>query len=147
MSDFCIKCNGLGEPDFSFSVAKTVSSQNTMGGNKGGARWGYARDRSAWIDALCQAVERGAVTVATGRRVVRITRQFAGRKRELDYGNLVGGLKMVVDAMQREIGGKKKTIPGAGIITDDSSRGMISIYAQKRAESDAVLFEIWELID
>lgn len=122
-------------------------SQNVIGGNNGGMRWMYGKERSAWLAEFQRFVANGSVTLAEGRRVVRITREFSGRKRRMDYGNLVGGAKLIIDAMQREIGGKKKPIRGAGIIIDDSDANFIGRYRQERSLSDAVLFEIWEYPD
>lgn len=104
----------------------------------------YGKERKAWADAFASVLESGKITKAETRRVIRITREYAGRKREMDYGNLVGGAKLIIDAMQREIGGKKKPIPGVGIIIDDSNANFIGIYRQERAEADAAYFEVWE---
>ena len=144
MSDFCIKCEDLGPPHFSFTVNRPILSQNVIGGNNGGQRWMYGKERKAWADAFTSALEAERVTAAVGRRVIRITRAYSGRKREMDYGNLVGGAKLVIDAMQREIGGKKKPIPGPGIIIDDSNANFIGIYRQGRGDADYTWFEVWD---
>lgn len=143
----CVKCLGLGAPAFTFSVPRRLTTQNRGGSNKGAGMFAYKRERSAWIRDLTTLVKAGMVNEACSRRVVRITREYAGRCREMDYGNLVGGLKPVVDAMQCEIGGKRQAITGAGIIVDDSPDWFIGIYEQRRGDIDAVTFEIWDLPD
>lgn len=144
MSDFCIKCEDLGEPHFRFRINRPIQSQNVISGNSGGMRWMYGKERKAWADAFASVLESGRITKAEGRRVIRITREYAGRKREMDYGNLVGGAKLIIDAMQREIGGKKKPIPGVGIIIDDSNANFIGVYRQERSFLDSALFEVWD---
>lgn len=143
----CVQCMGLGKPRHAFFVTRKVNSQNGGGHNGGAAMHAYRRERDAWIRDLYFMVKSGGVTEADGRRVVRITRDFAGRCRKMDYGNLVGGLKPVVDAMQREIGGKSRPIKGAGIIIDDSPDRFIGIYEQRRGDIDGVTFEVWDLPD
>lgn len=143
----CVECLGLDDPRFTFSVPRRVTSQNGGGSNKGAGMFAYKRERSAWIRDLTTLVKAGVVDQAGCRRVVRIYREYTGRCREMDYGNLVGGLKPVVDAMQREIGGKRQAIKGAGIIVDDSSQWFIGVYEQHRSDRDAVTFQIWDLPD
>ena len=141
----CIACLGLGEPQWTFSLPVAAGSQNKGGFNKGAAMHSYRRARGAWIGYLSVMARHHKIPPATGRRAVRITRQYSGLKRPFDYGNLVGGLKAVVDAMQREIGGKAKAIPGAGLIVDDSEKWFVGIYEQRKGASDCVVFELWDV--
>ena len=143
----CITCLGLGEPLFVIRIPRRVTSQNNGGSNKRAGMFAYKRERDAWIRDL-HVMGLGRPMPRDGQqRVVRITREYSGRCQQMDYGNLVGGLKPVIDAMQREIGGKARSIKGAGLIVDDSSKHFLGIYEQRRTERDAVMFEVWDLPD
>ena len=65
----------------------------------------------------------------------------------MDHGNLGGGMKPIVDAMQREIKGRNTVIRGAGLIIDGSPQRFIGIYEQRRAHEDLLTFDVWDLPD
>ena len=132
---------------FTISIPGRVVSQNRGGSNAGAAMHAYRRERDMWIRSLHVMGLGRPMPKDDAIRVVRITRNYAGRCQQMDYGNLVGGLKPVVDAMQREIGGKKHAMRGAGLIVDDSPQRFIGIYEQRRADADVLTFDVWDLPD
>lgn len=143
----CTRCLGLGPPEQSFRVYERVSSANRSASNRGGGNWAYRAQRKRWVALLMDVVRSGKATRAEGQRVVRITREYGKGCRPWDYGNFVGGLKPVIDALTREVRdgrGRGRTIPASGIVVDDSEKWMLAEYEQRRAEVDALLFEIWE---
>jgi len=96
-------------------------------------RWHWAR-RGEYRDTV-QLLVRAAIgrlrlaqAPAPVRAVVRIIRYS---KRTLDYGNLVGGAKPVLDALVRE-----------GVIHDDSPRWVHELYLQERARTGQIT-SIW----
>lgn len=143
----CITCMGLGEPLFTIFIPGRVSSQNGGGSNRGAAMHAYRRERDAWIRSLHVMGLGRQMPKEDGRRIVRITRNYTGRCQQMDYGNLVGGMKPIVDAMQREIKGRNTIIRGAGLIIDDSPQRFTGIYEQRRADADLLTFDVWDLPD
>jgi hypothetical protein len=62
-----------------------------------------------------------------------ITRIYSGRNRELDYANLVGGAKPLVDALI-----------DAGIIKDDGPKYFLCDYHQERGDNNHTLLKLLE---
>lgn len=136
----------LGPPKFEFRIYRKALSQNRARPNHGRARFGYKTERRRWIASLSQLVQVGFVAAADGPRVVRITREYGKGKREYDYGNLVGGLKSAIDAMQKVIKGGGKTLQASGMIIDDAPKWFTPIFEQRKSVDgeEAVYFEIWD---
>jgi len=136
----------LGPAKFEFRIYRKALSQNRARPNHGKARFGYKTARKQWIASLSQLVQVGFVAAATGPRVVRITREYGKGKRVYDYGNLVGGMKSTIDAMQKVIRGGGKTLTASGMILDDAPKYFTPLFDQRKAADgeEAVLFEIWE---
>ena len=134
----------LGPPKFEFRIYRKALSQNRARPNHGAMRFGYKTERRRWIASLSQLVQVGFVAPAEGPRVVRITREYG--KREYDYGNLVGGLKSAIDAMQKVIKGGGKTLQASGMIVDDAPKYFTPLFEQRKSPDgeDAVYFEIWD---
>lgn len=143
----CITCLRLGEPAFTFTCWRRAMSQNELKANHGSARFRYAAERKAWVKLFRNRLDDGAVTRASGRRIVRFTRVYSGRERIWDRGNLVGGFKAIVDAMQPPRVFRGKTADGASIILGDSIATLLDVYEQERsteADNTHVRVEIWE---
>lgn len=140
----CAKCLGLGSPDFTFAVYRAAESQNKLTANRGKARFKYKSEREWWRKALQARVDEGVVTVATGKRVVRLTRLYTGRQQERDRGNLIGGMKPILDALGPDRTVRGKTTRGTGVIVDDSPKFVADIYEQERSHVSALRIEIWE---
>lgn len=89
-----------------------------------------AAERSAVVYAL--TARQVPAAIAEAKVNVRITRQYAGRKRRMDYCGLVASMKSVEDALAEWLG------------VDDGSDRWICEYTQERAEVDAVrLWFFW----
>lgn len=82
-----------------FTIARRVHSLNAHRGNYGGQRWAYKRDRDAWQWEFKAARINARIPIAIAKRRVILTRLYSGRERAFDHDNLVGGMKLVVDAM------------------------------------------------
>lgn len=145
----CLKCGSVdAPPQWTLFVRLRPPSQNENVDRAGGGRFTFMKLREQWVRAIRHAMEdtgRGRfepVPRATGRRRVVMTRVFSGRERERDYGNLVGGMKLVVDAMRppKQVAiksGKRKgqvvTVDGAGLIVDDSPTWLDDVYLQEHS--------------
>jgi len=119
-----------------------VESANMRSVNAGTSRWGYAKKRDEWIMRWRAAGWltddlRGFATFAIKadghRRHVTFTRRYAGREREMDHANLVGGMKGVVDAMVR-----------VGLLVDDSPKWFEAEYVQVRSDRSGLHVRIEE---
>lgn len=145
----CVRCLGLGKPDHEFIVLGALASQNRAPTNHGPWRFAYQKARREWVKEFRSKLDAGLVTRADGRRVVRMTRLYSGRKREWDRGNLIGGMKLVLDAMSRPRAAKqaaKGVIDGVGLIVDDSPKWLLDVYEQERTEMICGMrFEFWNL--
>lgn len=130
----CAHCLALDVPRFDFRVFHKSTSQNELRSNHGAARFRYKAERTWWERALRDRMTEGVVDCAKARRIVRLTRELTGRERPRDYGNLVGGLKPVLDAMVR-----------VGVLVDDSEQWLTDIYEQQRTTERCVRIEIWEV--
>jgi hypothetical protein len=120
---------------WTIAIPISVKSMNDRAVNVRGWRGrNYKRERDAWQWALkvCRINER--IAISHSKRRVSITRVYSGSEREMDRANMIGGCKMVLDAMVRE-----------GIITGDSPRWLQDNYAQFRGEKSSTVITIEEL--
>lgn len=83
-------------------IERDPKSMNDRVVNAGVSRYTYKRERTAWAWAIRAARLAWKVPNAKGRRRLTLTRLFNGRQREWDRDNLVGGMKVIVDALVRE---------------------------------------------
>lgn len=105
--------------------------QNPLNSGTGNSRTAgiiASKKRAAEREAVANVLALGHVPAAPAdaKVFVRITRQFAGRKRRMDFGGLVASMKSVEDALAEWLG------------VDDGSDRWICEYTQERAEVDAV---------
>lgn len=142
----CAHCLGLGAPNWRFKIDAPLASQNRMKANTRFASSQHSKELNEWVGWIALNMKRNQISEATGRRVVRITREFADGFRNWDYGNLVGGLKTVVDAMTAPRKFRNKWRNGASLIVDDNAKYFIDIYEQRKAADGlpGVVFEVWE---
>lgn len=142
----CATCLGLGTPAWAFTLDANLASQNRSGANAWGTRFAYQRQRATWLGLVAQAIARGEAVplMAPQHRIVRLTRCYGPRKRPYDVGNLVGGMKAIIDVLGREIRGGRRTLHANGLIWDDSPKWFTPLFAQEAARQDAVRIEIWE---
>ena len=102
-------------------IRRDVKSMNDHRVNAGTARWDYKRERDAWVSHLRMVFDRLTRTaIGQKRRRVTITREWGPRCREFDRDNLVGGCKVVVDALVR-----------AGLLVGDSEEWAEVHYEQR----------------
>ena len=142
---------------------RTALSQNELQSNHGPGRFKYKSERNAWVKLFRNRLDDGAVTKASGRRIVRFTRVYSttflttisasGKKertpsgRIWDRGNLVGGFKPILDAMQPPRLNRGKKVDGASVILGDDTTALLDIYEQEATEepnANHVRFEVWE---
>jgi hypothetical protein len=97
-----------------------------------GAR--YRKQRAEWTMLVQSAMREAACPAATKRRAITLTRLYSGREREWDYGNLVGGCKVVIDAMKH-----------AGLLVDDSPKWSDQQYRQERGAASGLRVEVTDL--
>lgn len=128
------KCARCGfDPDvvvtasWSFTIEMGTASLNAQSTNKGGRRFAYKETRNHWSWWFRERRLALRIPVARRRRRLTLTRLYSGRQRELDRDNLVGGLKMVVDAMVRE-----------RLLVDDKNSAAEIHYLQERAASQGL---------
>jgi len=122
---------------WTFLVERVAPSQNKIASNTTGrGNWAYRKERDAWTRELSYYRIENGIPIAAIKRRVTITRCYAGRQQERDYGNLVGGLKAAVDAMVL-----------VGLLKDDSPKWSEIFYHQRRVEKGehGTLFTIEEL--
>lgn len=149
--DACAKCgSAIGvKPQWTLFVHLQPPSQNEHIQLSGAGHWAFAKLREKWARLIRAAMQDTCggryepVPMATGKRLLVLTRLFSGREQLRDYGNLVGGMKLVVDAMRpprlRTVtNGKNKgkviTVEGAGLILDDSPDLLEDVYLQRRTD-------------
>jgi len=119
----CIACNY--DPDLLITHTDTVIldhavfSLNTTGTNTKNNR-AYRKQRKTWARLLLR--EYSGLKRATAKRRISITRLWGKGKRAYDYGNLVGGLKPLLDEIVR-----------AGLLLDDSPKCCADYYYQYKA--------------
>jgi hypothetical protein len=103
------------------TVETKVPSQNTLAGNIGGMRWRYNKLRDA-LTVECKAgMLAHRAPPAKDKRTVLLVREFTGREKIRDYGNLVGGAKPLIDALVT-----------VGLLIDDSPQWCTQVYEQER---------------
>lgn len=113
---------------FQFVLPRATLSQNKFCGRQG--HWAQKQDQKEWI--LLVSIFAKGIPIATGKRKLTIIRHG---HRSLDYDNLVGGCKPLVDAIKRhhEIykmeDGKRVKI-GNGLLVDDSVKWVARVYEQ-----------------
>jgi len=134
----CCKCGhdplaAVGA-SWSLFIAKDPPSLNARLHNAGASRWKYAKERGVWGWLIRQARLATAATRATGKRRVTLTRVYAGRQKERDLDNAVGGGKPIVDALVRE-----------GLLIDDAPAWAEIHHAQVRGEPAGLRIDIEEL--
>ena len=119
--------------EWKFIIDRDPPSLNERLHNAGPTRWKYARLRDEW--ALLFTVERLrlAIPKATGKRVVTLQRLYNGRQQERDYGNLVGGCKLVIDAMVK-----------CHLLQDDAPSMLDDTYLQQKSGRKGLLVTIRE---
>lgn len=119
-----------------FTIARRVHSLNAHRGNYGGQRWAYKRDRDAWQWEFKVARINARIPSAIAKRRVMLTRLYSGRERAFDVDNLVGGMKLVIDAMVRE----------GLLIGDDPARAELH-HGQRREATSGLAVVIEEFSD
>lgn len=98
-------------------------SQNEIGKSVG-ARKVYKHERDAWTwEMRAWRLSAGGPTAASGVRRIFFERLYTGRQQARDLGNLIGGMKPVLDAVKLE-----------GLIVDDAPKWLIDAYSQRRDE-------------
>lgn len=97
-------------------------SQNQLH-SKGGGRWAYRAHAKAIVAAL--GIARHIPRAAIKRRVT-LTRIWGKRQRAFDRGNLIGGLKPVLDGLR-----------DVGLIVDDSAKWCEDHYSQRGPEAQS----------
>lgn len=138
-----VRCRFCGaEPDaavtrrWEFLLPIRTPSQNDLASNRGGARHRYRRARNEFELEFLRAAAGLRIPHAMRRRRVTLTRLFSGRERKFDYGNLVGGCKLVLDAMIR-----------AWLIVDDAPKWLEDHYLQVRGSESGLLVIIEEFAE
>lgn len=123
----CLRCGfdpqAAIAASWSFAIERPVVSLNARSTNRGSRATikAYQIDRTAWAWHLrAQRLAQG-ISIAHGFRRVTLTRIYGKGQRALDVDNLVGGLKLVVDAMVRE-----------GLLAGDSPRLATIHYGQSK---------------
>ena len=119
---------------WTFTIEMPAASLNVRSTNKGGRRFAYKKARDQWHWWFRERRLALRIPVARRRRRVMLTRLYTGRQKELDRDNLIGGLKLVVDALVRE-----ELLAG-----DDSARAEIH-YRQVPARSSGLTVLLEEL--
>jgi len=94
----------------------------------------YRRAKGNWLMLLQNAKQLAGVPDAKGKRRVVYVRIIGPREREWDYDNLVGGGKMVFDAMTN-----------VGLIVDDKSALCEREYRQERGAASGLRVEVTDL--
>lgn len=120
-----------------FFVPVRAVSQNKLGSNKGGNRFTYKKLRTDYEWAVLSEMRRRRVPRATKFRRIHFVRHFSQREGEcaFDRGNLVGGLKPLLDACKRQ-----------GLLVDDSPKWCLDFYDQQPHDAlVGVLVRIEEL--
>jgi hypothetical protein len=136
----CCKCGHDPEAkvtaSWSFVIERDPPSMNERIHNEGSARFAYARERKIWADWFRVARVTNRIPPADARRRVTLTRLFSGRQQSRDRDNLVGGQKVVVDAMVL-----------TSLLADDADRWAQIHYAQERGEHRGLHVLLEELAD
>jgi len=128
----CPKCGYCASTEvtaeWQFHIPRDVVSLNARGTNRGSwdSRSAYVKDRKAWAWHMRAArlahPSMDLRKVEMPRRRLTLTRLWGPRQRAFDQDNLVGGLKLVVDAMVAE-----------WLLAGDTLEHVQVYYAQRRA--------------
>ena len=128
----CSLCGGDPQAPVSatwvIEIERDVPSQNVLASNKGASRWRYAKERNDWRLLLQMQRDEQSIPKATAKRRVTFLRTYSGHQKLRDLGNLIGGLKPVLDAMTL-----------TGLIVDDSPTWLEDHYHQARVKDGACL--------
>lgn len=106
---------------WTFLVTRAAVSQNKLGSNRGGNRWTYAQLRADYEWSVLANVRKHGIPPATKRRRISLTRLYLPRQRAFDRGNLIGGLKPLLDVCVRQ-----------GLLVSDSPEWCLDHYSQER---------------
>jgi hypothetical protein len=129
VSEACPFCGGdarrVVAAQWRFFIPRQATSMNAHRQNDARGH-AYRKERDRWEQDLrahgrATRLPWAPPAASAGIRRVTLLRLFCGRQRELDYGNLVGGLKPVLDAMVR-----------SGWLLDDSPAYCEDHYLQRR---------------
>lgn len=137
--DVCDRCGSevsvLVSAAWHINIDQTAVSLNTHLVNHGPSRHKYKKHRDTWAQEFMVARMNQKIPRATSKRLAVITRRFKRHGQVLlDYDNLVGGMKPLVDALCIE-----------QLLLDDSEAGALIRYKQRSAESGGVTIELYEL--
>jgi hypothetical protein len=135
----CRLCGGDAEAvvaaAWEFCVPIQPPSQNDIAMNHGNSRFRYSRIRTDFETYVRAQVMLLKIPRATARRRVTFTRLYTGRGQRRDRGNLIGGMKPVLDALVRQ-----------GLLVDDREEYCEDYYRQERhASISGVVMRIEEL--
>lgn len=121
----CILCGcDAGAPiaqAWEFFIPIQTPSQNTIASNHGASRFRYGKLRTAFETYVMCEVRRLHIPRAMRRRRVTFTRHYTGRGQSRDRGNLIGGMKPLLDALVRQ-----------GVLVDDREEYVEDFYRQLR---------------
>ena len=110
-----------------------------------------ARNRTLYAiaeaGAMPTAHERLVMATEPRKRVVKFTRYFGGRIREMDSGGIVSACKPVLDALKLVVGHKRQygrmiEVQGAGILFDDSAKWVTTMHEQVKDATRAGTLEV-----
>lgn len=134
----CVKCgfdpSRIVTASWTFLVERDPPSLNDRVFNAGPRRWLYRRERDAWVDEIRVARMLQRIPRAIGKRRVTIMRVYGGRQKERDRDNLIGGQKIVLDALVFE-----------DLLISDSASGVDVTYHQERGQPTGLRITIEEL--
>lgn len=94
----------------------------------------YRKVRDGWISRIIVEMRNQGIPNATGPMRVEYTRIMGKREREWDFDNLVGGGKIIFDAMVK-----------ARLIVDDSPKLCERHYEQARGEKSGLRLRVSSL--
>lgn len=137
--DVCDRCGSKTSLQVSASwtiaIDRMSVSLNAHIVNHGPSRYKYKKHRDTWAQEFMVARVNQKIPRATSKRFSVITRRFKRHGQVLlDYDNLVGGMKPLVDALVIE-----------QLLLDDSDDGAIIRYKQCPAETGGVTIQLYEL--
>lgn len=95
----------------------------------------YQRFRDHYIELFIAAKAKHNIPEAKGLRYAIFTRLYSGRGQVRDYGNLVGGMKPLLDAMHHE---------DVRLLRDDSPDLVRDFYHQMPSNAGGVTIELEE---
>lgn len=104
-----------------FLIPRDSPSQNEIAANHGPGRFAYGQVRDEFSILVLAEKMRQRIPRAAARRRVTFTRLYSGRHRRRDRGNLIGGLKPLLDVLVR-----------LELLVDDSEKHVEDHYLQER---------------